>query len=115
VGLSGSAKAGAHIALGFEHVVERQAASVGASHLMNDANWKSTFMKALASPNTQFTVFLDDLKGVGVYDKVMTSVARNARAVGGATDFELSQLYQAGRLGSVNFVERGVPQANPFK
>ena len=81
---------------------------------MNDPNWKSTFMNALASGGTKFTVFLDDLKGVGVYDKVMTSVARNARAIGGATDFELSQLYQAGRLGSVDFVENGALQTNPF-
>jgi RHS repeat-associated protein len=111
---AGAAAKSDHIALGFEHIVESQAASVGARHLMNDGNWKSTFMNALASGNTKFTVFLDDMRGTGVYDKVMISVARNASARGGGTDFEISQLYQAGRLGSVTFMLGGVPQPNPF-
>src|SRR5262249_1604682 len=116
-----AAEAGEHIALGLEHVVEEQAGSVGATHLMNDPNWKQTFMNALAGGDTRFTVFLDNRVGragtinASAYDKVMTSVLRNATAVGGATDFEISQLYQAGRLGSVTFMEGGAAVPNPFQ
>jgi hypothetical protein len=81
---------------------------------MSAPDWQSTFVDALGDSQATFTVILDDMQGTGVYDKVMTSVARNAAGYGGATDWELSQLYQSGRLGEIAFIEDGALQANPF-
>jgi hypothetical protein len=110
-----SAEAGEHIALGLERVVEEQAASVGATHLMQDPNWKQTFLSALGNQSSKFTLFLDNLAGDSAYQKIIAAVTRSATGVGGATDWEIAQLYQSGRLGGVNLVEGGAAVPNPFQ
>jgi len=114
-GCSAGAAAEEHIAIGLERVVEQQAGAVGARHLMQDANWKQTFLRALASGSSRFTVFLDNMAGSGAYGKVITSVTRTATGVGGATDWEITQLYPSGRLGFVTFMEGGKVLPNPFQ
>jgi RHS repeat-associated protein len=104
-----------HLAIGFARVVEQQAASVGATHLMDDPNWRQTFASALGDPSSRFTVFLDGMEGDGAYRQLITSMTRWATGAGGSTDWEISQLYQSGRLGSVNLMEGGSPVTpNPF-
>ncbi|HEX8361042.1 MAG TPA: RHS repeat-associated core domain-containing protein [Longimicrobium sp.] len=115
----GATEAGEHIVLGLaSHGLERTAASVGGRHLMNDVNWRSTFMAAIGDARTTFTVSLDGLGGSSTYQKVMGAVQRGA-AGSGATNWEMAQLYQAGRLGTVNFVEtvggKVANVANPFQ
>jgi RHS repeat-associated protein len=105
-----------HVVLGLaSEGLEATAARVGGRTLMNDAAWRTSVMKAVADPNTKLTVSLDGLSGSSTYLKVMNAVQRGA-ANSGNTNWELYQIYQAGRLRSVQFVERGGTRilANPF-
>ena len=115
----GASEAGEHIVLGIaDYGVERTAAAVGGRHLMNDPGWRTTFMAALGDARTKFTVSLDGLTGSSTYQKVMGAVQRGYGG-DGLTNWEMSQLHQAGRLGNVNFVQtvRGqvTTVANPFQ
>lgn len=84
---------------------------------MNDVNWQGTLQTAIGNPGTRFTVSLDGLSGASTYSKVMNAAQRglSGGASGGATNWELGQLYQAGRLGSAQFVEGGRIVSNPFR
>jgi hypothetical protein len=65
-------------------------------------------------PRTKFTVSLDGLSGSSPYSQVMGAAQRGASGMGSATDWELSQLYQGGRLADTTFVRGGVSVPNPF-
>ncbi len=104
-----------NVAIGLERVVESNAPSFGARHLMQDPSWRNTFSSAVADRSYRFTAFLDGLNGTNVYSRVMTSVQRSAYGIGGATDWELRQLYEAGRLGDVIFIIGRLEQLNPFR
>jgi RHS repeat-associated protein len=113
----GASEAGEHLVLGLaSHGLERTAAAVGGRHLMNDASWRTTFIAALGDTRTTFTVSLDGLSGSSTYQKVMGAAQQAGQ---GATNWEMAQLYQAGRLGSVNFVQtvngKVTNVANPFQ
>lgn len=82
---------------------------------MQDPSWRNTFSSAVADRSYRFTAFLDGLNGTNVYSRVMTSVQRSAYGIGGATDWELRQLYEAGRLGDVIFIIGRLEQLNPFR
>ncbi len=73
-------------------------------------------MAALGDARTTFTVSLDGLSGSSTYAKVMGAAQRAGQ---GATNWEMAQLYQAGRLGGVNFVQtvngKVTNVANPFQ
>lgn len=109
------AEEGGHIVLGLEKAgLESTAARMGGKTLMNDPNWKSTLMNAIANPETKFTVSLDGLSGSSPYSQVMNAVQRGIGSNPGATNWELSQLYQAGRMSDVTFVQAGQVITNPF-
>ena len=59
------------------------------------------------------SVNLDGLSGDSVYSQVMGAAQRGA-AGDGLTNWELAQLYQARRLGDVNFYSGGRFVDNPF-
>ena len=65
-------------------------------------------------PSTKFTVSLDGMSGSSTYSQVMGAAQRGASGVGGYTDWEMMQLYQAGRLGDTTLVRGGVPVENPI-
>lgn len=75
-------------------------------------------MEAVGNARARFTVSVDGLSGTFVYQKVMGAVQRGA-AGSGWTHWELAQLYQAGRLASVNFVQtvggKLTSVENPFR
>lgn len=76
----------------------------------------TTLRTAIANPNTRFTVSLDGMSGETAFSRVMNAVQRGATpAPGGYTNWELGQLYQAGRLGEVNFIQNGQFTENPFR
>jgi RHS repeat-associated protein len=111
-----TAQAGDHIVLGLANQgLEQTAAQVGGRTLLNDSQWMSTLQGAIANPSTKITVSLDGLSGNSVYSQVMSAAQRGVTPMpGGYTNWELGQLYQAGRLPSVNFVQGGKLVANPF-
>jgi len=82
---------------------------------MNLTNWRVAFMEAVGNPATRFTVSLDGLVGATTEEQVMTAAAQGA-ANPGRFNFawELSQLYQAGRLSAVTFMRAGKTVPNPF-
>jgi hypothetical protein len=103
-----------HIALGLASVVEAQAEGVGAMHLMNVSGWREFLLQAIQDPTTRFTLFLDNLEGAGAYQQIMRAITRTATGIGGATDWEITQLYQSGRLGGTTLMQDGAVVANPF-
>jgi RHS repeat-associated protein len=116
-----AAERGNHIVLGLaDYGVEQTAEAVGGRHLMqHTATWRQIFTKALSNPGTKFTVSLDGLSGgETVSSRVMAAIQRGAGG-SGATNWELLQLKEAGRLGEVTFVEheggRLVTRTNPFR
>jgi hypothetical protein len=75
----------------------------------------STLQRGIADPSTKFTVSVEGLSGNSTYAQVMGGVQRTAAGGTGYTDWELSQLYQAGRLPDVTFVRGdGSMIANPW-
>lgn len=57
---------------------------------------------------------LDGFSGSSAYSQVMGAAQRGAGGAGGYTDWEMAQLYQAGRLADTTFVRGGVTIPNPF-
>jgi hypothetical protein len=107
---------GRHIALGLERFGLKQVAEkVGAETLLKDPNWKATLLKEIANPSSSFTVSVEGLNGTSVAGKVLSAAQQGIRAGATPTNWELAQLYQAGRLSGVTFVNRaGEILANPF-
>lgn len=106
-----------HIVIGLRSAgLEATANKIGGSTFLNDADWQMKFQQALSNPQTKFTVSLDGLNGNSVESKVMQAVTQGSKGVasGGATNWEIAQLYQANRLGSVDFIEGGQIVANPY-
>jgi hypothetical protein len=112
---SSSPAAARHIALGLRaNGLQGTADRLGAQTLLSDPNWRSTLQGAIGDPNTRFTVALDGLTGSSPYAQVMNAVQQGASANASPTNWELAQLYQAGLLGAVNFVNGGASVPNPF-
>jgi hypothetical protein len=110
-----AADAGDHIVLGLrDYGLEQTAAKVGGRTLLNDPEWQNTLQQAIANPSTKFTVALDGLSGSSPYSQVMSAVQNGLTPAATPTNWELAQLYQAGRLPAVNFVEGGQSVINPF-
>jgi RHS repeat-associated protein len=106
-----------HIVLGLDsYGLEHTAARVGGRTLMSDPNFRSTIMNSVNNPNTRFTVSLDGFKGATTQEQIMNAVQNGiARGTsGGHTNWEMAQLYRAGRLPTTNFVRDGKSVPNPF-
>jgi hypothetical protein len=103
-----------HIVLGKSIGLEQTAGKVGGRTLMNDPNWQQSVLDAISTPGTKITVALDGVPGASVRTQVMSVVQRGASGAGAPFDWEMAQLYQAGRLSGVTFVQGGKVVANPF-
>lgn len=107
---------GDHIVLGLEAFgLERTAAQVGGRTLMNDVNWQATLQTAVVDPSARFTISLDGVSGTSPYSQFMSAAQRGFTP--GATPFnwEMGQLYQAGRQIDSTFVQGGAVIPNPFR
>jgi RHS repeat-associated protein len=113
----GIAGGGRHIALGLERFgLSEVAEKVGAETLLKDPNWKATLLREIANPASRFTVSVEGLAGESVAGKVLSAAQQGIRSGATNTNWELGQLYQAGRLGDVTFVNRSAQVlGNPFK
>lgn len=103
-----------HIVLGIREGLEETASGVGGRTLLNDPNWRTTLMESIGNPSTRFTVSLDGFSGTGTYSQVMGAVQRGTTPLARATEWEMMQLQQAGRLGDVTFVRGGEVIPNPW-
>jgi hypothetical protein len=111
----GSAEVGDHIVLGLrQYGLADTAAQVGVRTLLQDADWQSTLLRSIGDPETRFTVALDGLSGSLTYSQVMNAVQNGTTSMSTPTNWELAQLYQAGRMGDVNFVIGGKSVSNPW-
>ena len=109
-------QAGDHIALGLEaYGLEQTAASVGARHLLKDAAWRTTLQSAIGNPSTRFTIAIDGFAGSSSYGQLMGAAQRGLTAAARATEWEIGQLYQAGRLGQATIMQGGRIILNPFR
>lgn len=95
--------------------LEGTAAKAGGRTLLDDPVWRETLQKAVWDPSTKFTVSLDGLGGASTSGKALGAAQRGARGAGGATDWELSLLYQHGRLADTTFMRGGKAVENPFR
>jgi hypothetical protein len=115
VAAEAGAGSGDGIVLGLRNQgLEQTATKVGGRTLLNDSDWQATLQKAIANPSTKFTVSLDGMSGSSTYGQIMSAAQRGAAGVGGYTDWEMAQLYGAGRLPGVTFVRGGAVVPNPF-
>lgn len=100
------------LALGIEPYLDDFARSQGASTwktFPDPANWKTTMLEKLADPKVKILFNLDGPV------EVMPGVQRAAGGVGGATDWELYQIYQnQGWWGTIEWFRNGVIVPNPF-
>lgn len=111
------AAGGRHVVLGLERFgLQDVANKVGGETLMRDPNWKMTLLQDIGNAATKFTVSLEGLSGSSNYSKVMSAVQQGLTPAASPLNWELAQLYQAGRLAAVNFVNgAGQALANPFQ
>ena len=113
------AQIGDHVVLGLDNYGLRStAANLGGRHLMRLMNFKESFGELVGSPNTYFTVSLDGvgLPNSSVTARVLSAVQRGMLPDATPFNWEMAQLYQAGRLSSVTFIEDGGKKllGNPF-
>jgi hypothetical protein len=118
IAAEGTAAAGDHIVLGLESQgLQQTAAQVGGRTLMTDANWQATLQTSLGNPSTRFTVSLDGVTGTSPYSQFMGAAQQglgSGAVQGNWFNWEMGQIYQAGRQGSVNFMQGGSVVPNPF-
>lgn len=111
-----SNEAGDHIVIGLRNYgLEKTAAQVGGRTLLSDPNWKSSLLNAISDPRTKFSVSVDGLAGPSTAERVLRAVQQGIKPGATPTNWELAQLYQAGRLKDVTFLEQGAPIPNPFQ
>ena len=104
-----------HIVLGLRASgLEETAAKVGGRTLLSDPQWQSSLQQAIGTPGTRFTVALDGLSGPTPYSQVMSAVQNGVTPLATPTNWELAQLFQAGRIGDVTFVSGGRVVPNPW-
>jgi hypothetical protein len=105
---------GDHLVLGLENAGTQDLADqVGGRTLIGKLGYQQDVLDTVANPAARLSVNLNGLDGEGAYSQVMTSVQRGM--VGnGATNWELLQVYQAGRMGEVTFYSNGATIGNPF-
>jgi RHS repeat-associated protein len=111
-----TAEEGDHIVLGLEaHGLQQTATRVGGRTLMNDVNWQTSLQKALGNPSTRLTISLDGVSGTSPYSQFMSAVQRGITH--GATPFnwDMGQLFQAGRHVDATFIQGGRVLVNPFR
>jgi hypothetical protein len=115
---AGDLAAGDHIVLGLEEYgLADTAAQVGGRTLMKDMEWQSTLQAAVGNSSTRITVSLDGVSGATPYSQFMNAAQQGvSRGVvdGNRFNWEMGQIYQAGRQGSVNFMKGGQVVPNPF-
>jgi RHS repeat-associated protein len=110
-----AATEGDHIVLGLRaHGLEGTAGKMGGRTLLDDPEWMASLQKAIGNPSTKFTVSLDGMSGSSTYSQVMGAAQRGAGSSGGYTDWEMAQLFQAGRLPDVTFLRGGSIVPNPW-
>jgi RHS repeat-associated protein len=110
------AAGGDHIVLGMQEFgLEQTASQVGGRTLMGDANWQTTLQTALGDSSSRITVSLDGASGPTPYSQFMSAAQQGLTP--GATPFnwEMGQIYQAGRQGTVTFMQGGQIVPNPFQ
>lgn len=112
---------GDHIVLGLEkHGLEQTATQVGGRTLMNDVNWQTTHQTAIGNQGTRLTVSLDGVSGSSGSSQFM-GAAQQGLGRGAVPEnlfnWEMGQIYQAGRHNTVHFVRGGGKEAvaNPFQ
>ncbi len=109
-------EAGDHIVLGLRaYGLEQVAERVGGRTLLSDPSWKFTILRALGDAKTKFSVSLDGFAGASTAEKVLSAAQKGLVPGATPTNWEMAQLYQAGRLKNVTFFEKGSPVENPFK
>jgi RHS repeat-associated protein len=112
---AGAGNAADHVVLGLRSAgLEDTANSIGARTLLNDPDWMNAVQNAIGDPMTRISVSLDGFAGNSTYTQVMGAAQRGATGVGSATDWEMAQLFQSGRLADINFLRGGAPVANPW-
>lgn len=111
---AGLAEGGDHLVLGLENAGTQDLADqIGGRTLIGQLGYEQGVTDAVANSATRLSVNLNGLDGEGAYSQVMTAVQRGIQG-NGATNWELLQVYQAGRMGEVTFYSNGATIGNPF-
>jgi hypothetical protein len=102
------------VLLGKSLGLQQTAEKIGARTLLSEEDWQGSVSKLIQDPNSNIAVSLDNLPGATPYAQVMNSVSVGLAGRGQPLDWELAQLYQAGRLPTVTFYSGGSAVENPF-
>lgn len=95
--------------------LEETAAAVGGRTLLSDPGWMNTLRAAIADPATKISVSLDGfLPGNSTYATVMSAVQHGLTPAANPLTWEMAQLWEAGRLPTVQFLMGGHAVPNPF-
>jgi RHS repeat-associated protein len=114
-GTVGAKGATDHIVVGIRaEGLEQAATQIGARHLLNDPNWRASLQTAIRDPSTKFTISVEGFSGSSVYSKLMGAAQRGLGPSARSTEWEVGQLYQAGRLGEATIMQGGKVVANPL-
>jgi RHS repeat-associated protein len=110
------AEASQHVLLGMRaYGTEALAEQLGATHFLDRVDWMDAVMEAVNNPSTKITVNLSGFEGDSVLSQVLGAAQRGMGPAARATEWEMAQLYQSGRLSTVNFVDSsGTMIENPF-
>jgi RHS repeat-associated protein len=97
--------------------LQSTADQIGGSTLMTNGDWQVALQTALSNPNTNIVVSLDGVSGASTYSQFMSAAQQGIAAGPSASPFnwEMGQIYQAGRQGSVTFMRSGKVVPNPFQ
>jgi hypothetical protein len=116
-GAAAAERQGEHVVLGLRDYGTRELAErLGAKHLLQHPDWMKAVKAAARDPGTRITVNLSGFSGEGTWNQVMGAVSRGLGGAPKYTEWEMAQLFQAGRLPTVEFVNSaGEAIANPFK
>jgi RHS repeat-associated protein len=113
LGAAAAASVGRAAAAGGDHIVlGLQAARLGdvarevGGRTLRLGNFRAEIDAAIRNPNVKITISLDGLDGATAAEKLAIATSRGAGGLAnGATNWEIYQLSQAGRLGSAQLVE----------
>ena len=93
-----SAAGGEHIVLGLRNFgLGETAGKVRGTHLLDNPDWMNALGDAIRNPNTRVTVSLEGFEGSSTYSQVMGAVQRWMGPAARYTEWEVAQLYQAGK------------------
>ena len=111
-----AAEAGDHIVIGLsKQGLEDTASQLGGRTLMNQLDFRAAFIRAADDSSTEFTISLNGMRGATTEEQLQYAIEQGAYGGDrGFTNWKISLLSRAGRLGEATLVRNGEVIPNPY-